>query len=162
MKWKRYPIRAAKYVFYFYILLLIIYALMYLMGVTAGSDGTKPLDWHALFNVRLMIGLSILGLSYPLIGFNTMTIEMPAGDHDRGIKEAVELCGYKLKSVEEGKMHFVALSMARRVLAMFEEDIWVEFNNGNTIKVSGLRKDVARVRLRINDYLRDLNGRGMV
>ncbi|GHT10064.1 hypothetical protein AGMMS4956_00790 [Bacteroidia bacterium] len=147
---KTYLIRVAKYILYFYLLFLLIYGVMYIFSVV-------PPNLSHVLNQRLGIGLLLVGLCYPFLGFKKITLEIPSGGrgaHEAKICEAVELCGFKVEKREENKIIFVAVSPLRRLLAMYEDRITIEFGNSATLTASGLRKDVAHVRLRINDYFR--------
>jgi hypothetical protein len=147
---KTYLIRVAKYMLYFYVLFMLIYVLMSVFSVV------PPSITH-FFNLRLLIALAAVGLIYPFIGFKRIVVDMPSGgrqEHEAKICEAIEINGFRLEKHEGDRITFVAVSPLRRIFAMYEERITLTFLNSTTIAVSGLRKDVAKIQLRINDYTR--------
>ncbi|GHT69148.1 hypothetical protein FACS189452_09690 [Bacteroidia bacterium] len=150
---KKYFIRVAKYIIYFYLLFLLIYVVMRVFSVV-------PPSTSHLLNQRLIVGLLLIGLIYPFLGFKRIVVDMPSGGreaHEKKIYEAIEINGFRKVSEEGGKITFVAVSKLRRILAMYEDPITLTFINSTTIAVTGLRKDVARVQLRLNDYMRYVN-----
>ncbi len=157
MNWNKYPIRAIKYVAYFYILGII---LLYIMHIVNGASFTTLPDFSSLFTPRLLIGLGLLGVCYPLIGFNTISMQLPEGGwekHGKDLHEAMALCNMRFKRNEDGKMVYGAVAPVRRLLTMFEDEVTLELGSNNELVISGLRKDVAHVRLRVGDYLRRLS-----
>lgn len=157
MNWKRYPIRAVKYVVYFYIFFIVLYFFIHLLS--GNSLGTMP-DFSGLFSARLLIGLTLLGVCYPFFGFSTSSVPLPEGGwekHERDLRELMAVCGYKQVKMQDGAIVFRAISPARRVLTMFEDDIALKIENGNYLSISGLRKDVARIRLKVGDYARRIS-----
>ncbi|MDR1225645.1 MAG: hypothetical protein LBK47_01945 [Prevotellaceae bacterium] len=137
---------------------LLLYAFMYLMGIENPAGSIKP-DWQALFNRRMILGIVLLGLAYPLIGFKLVKLQLPEGGlvaHERGLRDAAQLCGFRFKQESDGSLHFVAENPVRRALSVYEDNVVVTFEDDTNITVTGLRKDVARIELRIKDYVQDL------
>jgi hypothetical protein len=150
---KKYFIRVAKYIVYFYLLFLLLYVLMRVFSVV------PPSTTH-FFNQRLAVGLLLIGLIYPFLGFKRIVVDMPSGGrevHEKKICEAIEINGFRKESNEGDKITFVAVSKVRHIVAMYEDRITLTFINSTSIAVTGLRKDVARVQLRLNDYMRYVN-----
>ena len=150
---KKYLIRVAKYIIYWYLLFVLIFGVMWFF-----MEETPPSPMH-LFNQRLAAALLLLGFVYPFIGFKRAVITLPSGgreQHEQKICEAIEINGFRREAPTDApdKITFVAVSPLRRLLAVYEDRITLTFPNSATIAVSGLRRDVARVRLRINDYIR--------
>jgi len=157
MNWKKYPIRAVKYVLYFYFLAFCLLEAMHLFSGKAFT--TRP-DLSALFTPRLLFGLALLGLCYPLIGFNTVSVPLPEGGwekHGKPLHEAMAQCRFRFKKNDNGKLIFCADSRIRRLLTMFEDNLTLELRANNALLISGLRKDVAQVRLRVGDYVRQIS-----
>ncbi|MDR1416609.1 MAG: hypothetical protein LBJ57_04225 [Prevotellaceae bacterium] len=154
-RWKRYPIRAVKQVAYFYIFFILLYLVLHL--VSGKSLATLP-DFSTLFTPRLLIGLSLLGVCYPLIGFVSVRELLTEGGmekHEQPLREIMSRSDYKLVKIENAKLIFRAYSPMRRVLTMFEDDITMELMDDGTLLISGLRKEVSRIRLRVGDYVRN-------
>ncbi|MGL4364711.1 MAG: hypothetical protein ACRCSB_05860 [Bacteroidales bacterium] len=152
MNIRKYLVRAFKYVIYFHVLCALLYALMLFFG-------EQSVNWHTLlqfFSLRLISGIVILGLLYPIFGFNRLQISLPDGGwkkHGKDLYEVMALCGFRILQKENEKVIFCATNTMRRILSLYEETIILEIED-NVLKISGLRKDVARVKLRVNDYLR--------
>ncbi len=154
MSWKKYPIRALKYVIAFYLVGIILYYVMHVVG--GNSLSTMP-DLSTLFTPRLLLGLTLLGVCYPLIGFNSASVALPEGGwekHGKPLHEAMARCHLRFKRNENGKLVFGAESPVRRVLTVFEDELTLELQGDNTLVITGLRKDVALARLCVNDYVR--------
>ncbi len=157
MDWKKYLIRAVKFVIYFYVLGAILYYIMYVVG---GNPLSSLPDFSTLFTPRLIFGLTLLGVCYPLLGFKSVSIQLPEGgweEHGKPLHEAMSQCRLKFKRNEDGKLIFGAEMPMRRVSTMFEDEVTLELNGDNMLTIKGLRKDVARVRLRVDDYLRRMS-----
>jgi hypothetical protein len=147
---KKYFVRAAKYMLQIFLLLVLVLLLIY---VFTGS----PLNLMHWFNLRLLLAFVLLGLIYPMLGFKRSIIKLPTGGrsaHEGKICEAVELSGFCMERHDGDRITFVAKSALRRLLTMHEDRITITFCDHDTIAVSGLRKDVARIALRIGDYIR--------
>jgi hypothetical protein len=131
------------------------------MHVVSGKSLATMPDFSALFTPRLLIGLSLLGVCYPFIGFLSVREPLPAGGmerHGQPLREVMSKSGYKLTKSESAKLVFRASSSARRVLTMFEDDITMELKDDGALLISGLRKEVSRIRLRVGDYVRAASG----
>ncbi|MGL5913632.1 MAG: hypothetical protein ACRCZB_05650 [Bacteroidales bacterium] len=153
MKLKLYLIRATKYVAYFYLLCVLLYALVLFFGTQEVSQITVS----QLISPRLMIGLTLLGLLYPFFGFNCSQIAIPEGGWDRhgkNLYEVMALCGFRILKKEKNAVVFCATNTFRRLLSLYEESVTLEITD-NILQVTGMRKDVARIKLRINDYIRN-------
>ena len=157
MSWKKYPLRAAKFVLYFYFFAFCLFEAVHLFS---GKALTTAPDLSALFTPRLLIGLALLGVCYPLLGFSTMSVPLPPGgweQHGKPLHEAMALCRYRFKRNDNGRLIFCADTPLRRLLTMYEDEITLELKDDTTLTISGLRKDVARMRLRVGDYVRRLS-----
>ncbi|MDR1343483.1 MAG: hypothetical protein LBK18_09570 [Prevotellaceae bacterium] len=153
-QWRRYPIRAVKQVAYFYIFFMLLYIILH---VVSGKSLTTMPDFSTLFTPRLLIGLALLGVCYPFIGFLSVKEPLPEGGmerHEHPLREVMSRSDYKLVKSESTKLVFRAYSPMRRVLTMFEDDITMELKDDDTLVISGLRKEVLRIRLRVSDYVR--------
>lgn len=154
MSWKRYPIRAVKQVVYFYIFFILLYAILH--AASGKPLATMP-DFSTLFAPRLLIGLALLGVCYPLVGFSSVKEPLPEGGlekHGQPLHEVMSRSGYKPVKRKNGKLVFRAYSPMRRLLTMFEDDITLATADDGALIISGLRKEVARIRLRVKDYVR--------
>jgi hypothetical protein len=154
---KKYFIRVAKYIVLFYVIAALILGLMWYLGTGLPSPS------H-LLNQRLLVGVLILGFVWPFVGFKRLVIDLPVGGreaHEQKVCEVIELAGFRRETKQSDdadndgdKITFIAISPVRRLAAMYEERITLHFRNSASIAVSGLRKDVARIGLRIGDYVR--------
>jgi hypothetical protein len=154
MSWKRYPIRAAKQIAYFYIFFILLYAAIH---VASGQSLTATPDFSTLFTPRLLVGLALLGACYPLVGFSSASEPLPEGGwekHGQPLREVMSQSGYRPAKREGGRLVFRARSPMRRALTMFEDDVTLAMAADGTLLISGLRKEVARIRLRVKDYAR--------
>ena len=95
MIWKRYPIRAVKQVAYFYIFFILLYVVLH---VASGESLAVMPDFSTLFTPRLLVGLTLLGVCYPLVGFSTVKEPLPGGEwevHEQPLREIMSKSGYK-------------------------------------------------------------------
>jgi hypothetical protein len=133
---------------------MLLYAILH---VASGKPLTTTPDFSTLFTPRLLIGLLLLGAGYPFVGFLSVREPLPAGGwekHEQPLRDVMSRSGYKLSRCENGKLIFRAYSPMRRVLTMFEDDITMELADDGMLRISGLRKEVSRIRLRVGDYVR--------
>jgi hypothetical protein len=154
MSWKRYPIRAVKQIAYFYIVFILLYAILH---VASGQSLATTPDFSTLFTPRLLVGLTLLGVCYPLVGFSSVKEPLPEGGwekHEQPLREIMSRSGYKPTGSRNGRLVFRAVSPMRRVLTMFEDDVALAMADDGTLCISGLRKEVSRIRLRVKDYVR--------
>ena len=155
MDWKNYPLRAVKYVAYFYFLGVCFYFLMRLMG--GGALISAP-DLQTLFTPRMMVGLALLGLCYPLFAFNVSSVQLPEGGwekHEKNLREVLAVLRYKFQKTDDsGRRIFVADSPALRLVSMFEDTVSLELTPDGTLLVTGPRKFVVKARLKVGDYVR--------
>jgi hypothetical protein len=127
------------------------------MHVASGKSLAAMPDFSTLFAPRLLIGLALLGLCYPFVGFLSVKEPLPKGGlekHGQPLREVMSKSGYKPVRSERDKLVFRAYSPMRRVLTMFEDDITMSLTDDGALLISGLRKEVSRIRLRVGDYVR--------
>lgn len=157
MAWKKYLIRVAKYVMYFDFIAFCLFEAMHLLS---GNAFTTAPDFSTFFTPRLLVGLAVLALLYPLLGFKSESVQLPEGGwekHGQPLYEAMSQCRLRFKRNDEGKLVFGAESPMRRMLTVYEDEVTLELKDDNTLTISGLRKDVVHVRLRVGDYLRRIS-----
>jgi hypothetical protein len=148
----KYIIRVLKYIVYFYAFFVLLYLCMDLFS---GEMSTLAADLATLTQPRMLIGIGLISLLYPLIGFLSVSEPLPAGENQlQALCTIMSNYGYKL-SRSDGNTHvFRAISPARRLFAAFEDAVTLTFEPSGALTISGLRKDVAKVRLRVKDYVR--------
>jgi hypothetical protein len=131
--------------------------LIAVMHVASGKSLTVMPDFSTLFTPNLIIVLTLLGVCYPLVGFSSVKEPLTAGGlekHEAALREIMSKSGYKPVKHESGNITFRAYSPMRRVLTMFEDDITLTLTDDGLLIISGLRKEVSRIRLRVKDYMR--------
>ncbi len=144
-EFKKYIIRAAKYIALFLVLFLLVRMALCIFNVT-----------FYLYSLQLWVGLVLLGLLYPVVGFNRIVVDLPPDGretHEQKICDAIVISGYRVEKSGNNVFIFVATNKLHRVCTLYEDRITLQFLNATTISVSGPRKNIAHIQIQINDYL---------
>lgn len=151
---KRYPIKAVKFILYFYLLFLILVSVSYLIsrGTVVGYQEYIQISMTR----RLAMALIGLGLAYPFFGFATRSFFFTSDfeSFKPVFIDAFALSGFALESQEDNVYRFKAKSRVKRCLSMYEEEIEVRVKE-SSIEITGLRRDVGKIMLRLHDFKRN-------
>lgn len=153
---KRYIIRSVKY----FVALCVLYAaLMWLMHATGQTVLTLRDTGAILFGTSrgwLMLGAMVaLAAIYPRLSFLTRRVEGDITDNRRQIVAAFEASGYSLVSESDSRLTFRADGL-RRLLLLYEDEVTVE-QYGQWICLTGIRRSVVRVAMRMESYITNYN-----
>lgn len=153
---KRYIIRSVKY----FLALCVLYAaLMWLMHATGQTVLTLRDTGAILFCTSrgwLMLGAMVaLAAVYPRLSFLTRRVEGDIADNREQIIAAFEASGYSLASESDSCLTFRADGL-RRLLLLYEDEVTVE-QYGQWICLTGIRRSVVRVAMRMESYITNYN-----
>lgn len=151
---KRYPIKAVKFIFYFFFLFFVLVSVSFL--ISRGTfDGYQAYVRSAM-TPKLALALLGLGLAYPIFGFvkRTFFFNSDFETFKPSFIDAFSLSGFALESQEDNVYVFKARSRAKRYLSMYEEAIEVKVFE-NSIEITGLRRDIGKIMLRLHDFTRN-------
>lgn len=153
---KRYIIRSVKY----FLALCVLYAaLMWLMHATGQTVLTLRDTGAILFCTSrgwLMLGAMVaLAAVYPRLSFLTRRVEGDIADNREQIIAAFEASGYSLASESDSRLTFRADGL-RRLLLLYEDEVTVE-QYGQWVCLTGIRRSVVRVAMRMESYITNYN-----
>ncbi|MDR0581993.1 MAG: hypothetical protein LBG31_03415 [Prevotellaceae bacterium] len=155
---KRYFIRALKSVLYFFIVALLLLALIYFISPKEArqvQNFAEFLQRNSLLKMAIFLGA--FGLIYPLFGYITQKAprSRPFSDSD---KEAVIKIFANARFVpanDDGRvLTFRIINPVARVTRLFEDAITVDYT-ANPLTVEGQRRDVTRLAKAVERYLRE-------
>lgn len=155
---KRYIIRSVKY----FVALSVLYvALMWLMSATGQTVLTLGDTCAILFGTQrgwLMLGAMVaLAAVYPRLSFLTRRVEGDIAENRKQIVAAFEASGYSLVGESDGRLTFRADGL-RKLFLLYEDEVVVE-QYGQWICLTGIRRTVVRVSLRLEAYITNHNRR---
>ena len=153
---KRYIIRSVKYL----VALCVLYAaLMWLMHATGQTVLTLRDTGAILFGTSrgwLMLGAMVaLAAVYPRLSFLTRRVEGDIADNREQIIAAFKASGYSLTAESDSHLTFRADGL-RRLLLLYEDEVTVE-QYGQWICLTGIRRSVVRVAMRMESYITNYN-----
>lgn len=153
---KRYIIRSVKY----FVALCVLYAaLMWLMHAAGQTVLTLRDTGAILFGTSrgwLMLGAMVaLAAIYPRLSFLSRRVEGDITDNRRQIVAAFEASGYSLVSESDSRLTFRADGL-RRLMLLYEDEVTVE-QYGQWICLTGIRRSVVRVAMRMESYITNYN-----
>lgn len=151
----KYLVRAIKYFFYFSILCsLIIGALVFIGAVEGNIDTIFRGGWMAVLKMALLFaGVAAI---YPKIGFITRDA-VTAKPWKESREEFISLMkerNYELESENDQTATFRYRGIAGRISRMFEDRITVSTSADGIVLLEGLRKDVLRLCMAIENRFR--------
>lgn len=137
--------------------LVVLYvAAMWLMARTGMTLLTpREMAVNLLLSTRgqlLMAVVAVWSAVYPKVGFVSRRVEAQLDDDRERIENAFIRSGYELRRAEEGRMVFRAVNVFRRLRLLFEDEVTVE-QYGQWVVVSGIRRSVAEVEMRLKTYM---------
>lgn len=152
----RYIIRCVKY----FVALSVLYAvLIVIMHATGQTVLTMGDTWNMLIGTSqgwTMIGAMVfLAVIYPLISFPTRRVEGDMVENREQIIAAFGAYGYSLQSEADGRLTFRADGL-RRLWLLYEDKIVVE-QYGQWICLTGIRRSVVRIAMRLDSYITNHN-----
>ncbi len=150
---KLYLTRALHYLLKIAVIITLVFiALDLTHTLDTGGQGM----FHALLHTRrgliLLAAIVLLGAMYPRWSFGTTDV---VGDMDadrQKILGAMADYNYVLKRERPGEMIFRNRSALRRLLSQCDDAITLTADGGR-IAIEGMKKDVARVQLRLLTFL---------
>ena len=132
---------------------------MWLMHATGQTVLTLRDTGAILFGTSrgwLMLGAMVaLAAIYPRLSFLTRRVEGDITDNRRQIVAAFEASGYSLVSESDSRLTFRADGL-RRLLLLYEDEVTVE-QYGQWICLTGIRRSVVRVAMRMESYITNYN-----
>ena len=145
---KKYLIRVAKYIVYFFVLLGIMVLIMESMK----SEAFKDFD-PGTIRMYLIIGV-VFSFIYPLIGFGTRAIHLNrsfADDRDK-IEKIMDAIGLVKVSEEGFNLTYRYKNGVKKFFMLYEDTVTID-STDNPIVVSGPLKEVRRMKLMFEEYL---------
>ncbi|MDR3328788.1 MAG: hypothetical protein LBS63_01600 [Prevotellaceae bacterium] len=116
-------------------------------------------DFSTLLSQRLFMALAVCAGMYPFVGFVSVREPLPAGGmarHGQPLVDIMARADYRLAESDGGKLVFRAASPVARAVALFEDEVTMEIGDDGLLRISGTRKRVSRIRLRVGDYVRSI------
>ena len=149
-----YLLHSVKYLVKLIVLMIIIYALMYVTGAARISADMFVYELLHENNGRLlMAALIVLSLIYPKFGFVKRTVNAGINKDCDEIMRAFERAGYAMSGRKDNEILFRASSMAKRIINVFDDKILVRCEGDERIVLEGIRKEVVQIEFRIKSYV---------
>lgn len=147
----RYAIRAAKYVIYLFVLLLLIFTLMSALGGTKLSLSTLVSSDRGWW---LAVVVLFFAAVYPFFGFSSKLLTVDAEAKAEEVERVMGLCGFMKQSdrSQGGVQVYRASSGVKRLVLMYEDTITITTNNGVST-MAGPRKEVVRAAYRMTTFV---------
>ncbi len=147
---KQYIRRAVKYVIYFTLLALGVFALL---NVTGYSTTTLPQLVQSSRGWSLWAVIGGFSLVYPLIGFARRRLSFNAGARIEDVERIMGMCGFKKISGDGDRMIFRARSWVKRLSMVFEDRLEITTDGRGASYISGHRGEVVRAAFRMGTYI---------
>ncbi len=153
----KYVIRSVKYLA---ALIGVYFLVMCVMNLT-GNLQVSPVDTFSMIlaseNGALKLALIVvIAAVQPLFGYITRFVDGDIHEHRTQIVSAMSASGFRLVEERDDEMIFRADTILRRVAFLFEDDIHVT-QEGETIKIVGIRRGVAYIVYRLDGYIKSSN-----
>jgi hypothetical protein len=154
---KRYPVRALKYVLYFFIIALLVQALVYFLSSEAERQVRSFTDFLQRGDlVKMALFLAAFGVIYPFIGFTAHKVPrsrpFSADDKEAAVKIFTN-ARFVLAGDDGSTLTFRIANPVARITRVFEDAITVNYAD-NPLVVEGLRRDAGRLARAIEQHLR--------
>ncbi|MDR3350334.1 MAG: hypothetical protein LBN98_01635 [Prevotellaceae bacterium] len=155
---KRYFIRAIKGIAYFFVLLILMLAIIYF--ITPAQERqvqsfTEFLQRSSLLKMALF--LAVFGLIYPAMGYVTQKAprSRPFSESDKeAVVKIFTNARFVLVNDDGATLTFRPANPIARITRVFEDAITVDYAS-NPLAVEGLRRDATRLSKAVERYLRE-------
>jgi len=141
----KYILHSVKY----FVKLLALLAFIYLLTYLTGTLGITLAELFGKRGALLLAAMVVLSAAYPSFGFISRTVKADAEEDREAILESFRLCGYTLRSDEDGRMRFTASSPLKRIWYLGDDAVTVTSAGKGSIIISGNRKEVVQAEFRI-------------
>jgi uncharacterized membrane protein YciS (DUF1049 family) len=150
----RYFIRALKSIALFFVLAILVFVISF----TLGNSSSNPITFEDLLRGsdlrNLVIFGVVFGLVYPLFGYIKRKIHTnhPLDEEKQEVVRLLADVRFELQSDENKKLIFRHSNPAARFMRLYEDRIEIDYSE-NPVLLSGLRRDVDRLALRIQQLV---------
>lgn len=141
--------------------LVVLYAAaMWLMSKTGATMLTaRQMAMNLLCTARGIVLIAVVvvwAAVYPKVGFVVRRVEGDTEEDGERILNAFLKSGYVPAGRRDDKLIFRAASPLRRLRLLFEDEITVT-QYGQWIELTGIRRSVAEVEMRLGSFIRNAN-----
>lgn len=151
---KLYLMRAARYTLRIIILLCVVFAALYFLGMLdTGGEGLLKALFLSKKGAILLVVLLFFALTYPKWNFAEIVVRADLDADRERITEAFREYRYSLSGVKDGVLTFRSDSPWKRFSSMFDDTITVSREGDGYIRLEGMRRDLPRVELRLNSLM---------
>ena len=149
-----YLMRALKYFLRLAIIIAVVLAVLAASGMlaTRGAEVLTALfvSWRGAVLLGVIVLLAVL---YPSISFTTVRVRGSLETNRDDVINSFATYGYSLAREDEHGMTFRANSFVRRLAWQFDDAVTVSStDSGKYLKISGTKKIVPRVEVRLNAF----------
>lgn len=139
--------------------LAVLYvATMWLMSKSGATLLTpREMAVNLFFSLRgivLVVAVVVWAALYPKVGFISRRVEGDMADDRERIDNAFVRSGYALVREEDGILTYRAANPFKRLRLLFEDEVRVE-QYGQWIVLTGIRRSVVAVEMRLNTYIQN-------
>lgn len=145
----------------FLVALFVLYiAAMWIMSKTGATNLTAQQMAENLVNstqsIILLCAVALWAAIYPAVSFVARRVEADLTADRERVENAFIRSGYELVRIEAGgRMVFRASNPFRRLRLLFEDEITVE-QYGQWVVLTGIRRSVAEVEMRLSTYMQNV------
>jgi len=145
---KKYIIRVAKYLVYFFVLL----GTMVLIMESMKPEAFKDFD-PGMVKMYLLIGVAF-SVIFPLIGFGKRNIHLNRSfaDDRAQIEKIMDAIGFVKESEEGSILSYRYRKGVKKVFMLYEDRVTID-GSDNPIVVTGPLKEIRRMKLMFEEYL---------
>lgn len=150
---KRYIGRSVRYLIKLVILVIGIFALMFVTGLARISAEVAMQSLLSTRGYIFMAALVVLSATYPLFGFVKRTVRADLTADLEYIVRAFNLDGYTMVSRDDETILFRASSLFKRIVNTFDDKVTVTRDGEGYVSIEGIRKEVVQAEFRIKSYV---------
>jgi uncharacterized membrane protein YciS (DUF1049 family) len=150
----RYFIRALKSIVLFFVLAFLVFVISFALGNSANN----PITFEALLRGSDLLNLAIFGVVfgvvYPLFGYVKRKVytNRPLDEEKQEVIRLFADVRFELLSDTGKKLSFRHKNSVARLMRLYEDRIEVDYSE-NPVLLSGLRRDVDRLAIRVQQVV---------
>ena len=143
--------------FLFALIVLYVAAMWIMSKIGATMLTPREMAMNLFLSTRGLILVAVVliwAAVYPKVGFVTRRVEADMHEDRERIENAFVRSGYIMTENGDGELKFRAGNVLKRLRLLFEDEITVS-QFGQWLVISGIRRSVAEIEMRLNSYMQN-------